>query len=701
MNANYIQQHNDTGKVFDDIMRSGYPLRMLIYNGDVDQACNFLGDQWFIEAVAARWNMTVSKVFKSWWYRTQIAGYTKQFTYQSSSIDLLTVKGAGHLVPSDRPGPALQMFMNFLRGNDYNAAVPFSDQLHPLKQEYKVQETPRVRSESVSVSPPKIGTKQDDLVTDLPGLTWKPNFNHYSGYLTASPGNYLHYWINAQYNLFYFRLTESQKSPETAPLILWLNGGPGCSSLGGLFEELGPFHVNPDGATLFENVFSWNKVGNVLFLESPRDVGFSYRASNVTDTRYNDDYTASDNVLALASFFAKFPEYKKRPFFITGESYGGVYVPTLTSLLIKKIQSTGADSMSYVNLIGVAIGNGEMSAIQQINSAVSLLYFRGEHGKSDNMNDNYIQQHNDTTDVFVDILNSGYPLRFLIYNGDVDMACQFLGDEWFIEKLAVDNGMTSNTRAPWNYTQGSFMPRIGGYVKSFQYKNRVSFDLLTVKGAGHFVPTDRPGPALQMIYNFVNKLDYNTNLTLSLDRQPLLSNYQPTVPTVPRMRVDKVDDLPGLTFMPNFNQHSGYLRASAGNYLHYWFVESQNNPRTDPLVLWLTGGPGCSSLGALLTENGPFHPNPDGSTLFENVYSWNKVRNIRAVFISKPVFFSKLKELLIQTASDIYLALKDFFMEYPQFSNNSFFVTGESYGGVYVPTLTRLLIQKIQASIHY
>ncbi|KIH42320.1 hypothetical protein ANCDUO_27697, partial [Ancylostoma duodenale] len=65
------------------------------------------------------------------------------------------------------------------------------------------------------------------------------------------------------------------------------------------------------------------------------------------------------------------------------ESYGGVYVPTLTSALIKKIQSKGSDSMSYVNLRGVAIGNGEMSEIQQINSAVSLLYFRGEHGKSD------------------------------------------------------------------------------------------------------------------------------------------------------------------------------------------------------------------------------------------------------------------------------------------------------------------------------
>ena len=151
--------------------------------------------------------------------------------------------------------------------------------------------------------------------------------------------------------------------------------------MGGLLEELGPFHINQDGQTVFENVFAWNKVGNVLFLESPRDVGYSFRSNEVgPDNLYNDDKTANDTVLALQSFFAKFPEYKNRPFFITGESYGGIYVPTLTLALIKQIQN---NNMPYVNFSGIAIGNGEMSEIQQINSAVPLLYFRGERGKED------------------------------------------------------------------------------------------------------------------------------------------------------------------------------------------------------------------------------------------------------------------------------------------------------------------------------
>ncbi|KAE9418341.1 hypothetical protein Angca_009085, partial [Angiostrongylus cantonensis] len=63
-----------------------------------------------------------------------------------------------------------------------------------------------------------------------------------------------------------FRLTESQGNPDMDPLILWLNEGPSCSSMGDLFEEIGPFYVNKDGSTLFENIFSWSNSKNELSL---------------------------------------------------------------------------------------------------------------------------------------------------------------------------------------------------------------------------------------------------------------------------------------------------------------------------------------------------------------------------------------------------------------------------------------------------
>ncbi|KAI2595124.1 cathepsin A, partial [Homo sapiens] len=78
---------------------------------------------------------------------------------------------------------------------------------------------------------------------------------------------------------------------------------------------------------------------------------------------------------------------------------------------------------------------------------------------------------------------------------------------------------------------------------------------------------------------------------------------------------DEIQRLPGLAKQPSFRQYSGYLKGSGSKHLHYWFVESQKDPENSPVVLWLNGGPGCSSLDGLLTEHGPFLVQPDGVTL--------------------------------------------------------------------------------------
>ena len=117
---------------------------------------------------------------------------------------------------------------------------------------------------------------------------------------------------------------------EEKPLVLWLNGGHGCSSLDGWEMENGPMFLNKDG-TYTINEYSWNKAANVLYIESPGDVGYSYIDSGLDDDiKVDDDIVAKNNLNAILSFFLKFPEYKNRDFYISGESYAGIYIPMLT-----------------------------------------------------------------------------------------------------------------------------------------------------------------------------------------------------------------------------------------------------------------------------------------------------------------------------------------------------------------------------------
>ncbi|KAH7724196.1 Protein F41C3.5 [Aphelenchoides avenae] len=161
----------------------------------------------------------------------------------------------------------------------------------------------------------------------------------------------------------------------------------------------------------------------------------------------------------------------------------------------------------------------------------------------------------------------------------------------------------------------------------------------------------------------------------------------------------EIVDLPGLPSKPKFRQYSGYLRASATRFLHYWFVESQNDPTKDPLIFWYNGGPYCSSMFGNLVEVGPFLLNNDSRTLSENPYAWNKFASV--VFIDAPggVGFSYVTPRDNKThndnrtSSENYSAIKDFFGIYPQFRKHAVFIAGESYAGIYIPTLSKRIIE--------
>ena len=92
----------------------------------------------------------------------------------------------------------------------------------------------------------------------------------------------------------------------------------------------------------------------------------------------------------------------------------------------------------------------------------------------------------------------------------------------------------------------------------------------------------------------------------------------------------RITQLPGLSQMPPYPMYSGYVNVdqTAGRNLFYWLVTATNDTPSTPVVLWLTGGPGCSSLYALASEHGFAFPNTnDPSQLVLNPYSWNKVQD--------------------------------------------------------------------------
>jgi cathepsin A (carboxypeptidase C) len=198
----------------------------------------------------------------------------------------------------------------------------------------------------------------EDEIHDLPGLSSKLNFRQYSGYLNASGERKLHYWF-----------VESQSNPIKDPVILWLNGGPGCSSLFGFFTENGPFRVTNDSKNLTLDQFSWNTVANVIYLEMPSGVGFSYDESNCASFPTNDSQTAKDSYLALLHFFDKFPQFIENDFYIAGQSYAGVYIPLLSLEILR--------DRSRIHLKGLAIGNGSFNKNIKLKARLQMAYNHG------------------------------------------------------------------------------------------------------------------------------------------------------------------------------------------------------------------------------------------------------------------------------------------------------------------------------------
>ncbi|KAL1892602.1 hypothetical protein Sste5346_006887 [Sporothrix stenoceras] len=413
-------------------------------------------------------------------------------------------------------------------------------------------------------------------------------------------------WLDVGTKHLFFWYFESRTAPDQDPLVLWQTGGPGGSSMLGMLEELGPCLINEYGNGTVYNPYGWNQEANLLFVDQPAGVGFSYldEGEPVPDNSFD---AAKDLHLFLQLFVSKvFPKLEHRDFHITGESYGGHYEPILGAHIV----STNAlqPQRTQINLKSVLVGNGYFSPLDTafgywetlcttnpgvaepvfnatrcdimaenlprclelarvcynypdpaICGAASevcwngvIVHYDGESYKGGRNRfditapctvdefcypqaaaiQTYLNQKNvkealgvppsiDRYNVSSDAVAMAFELSadrgistepqvlyllksgidFLVYQGNLDLACNTAGNLKWANNMPWKGQPEFNGKSlePWYYEGKEAGKFKEVYIKTGDTSARTRFSFLTVDGSGHMVPQDQPGPALQML----------------------------------------------------------------------------------------------------------------------------------------------------------------------------------------------------------
>ncbi|KAK6131067.1 hypothetical protein DH2020_035185 [Rehmannia glutinosa] len=371
------------------------------------------------------------------------------------------------------------------------------------------------------------GFPEEDLVVKLPGQP-VVKFRQYAGYVDVD--------VKKGKSLFYY-FVEAEENPHHKPLTLWLNGGPGCSSIGGgAFTELGPFFPRGDGRGLRINSKSWNKASNLLFVESPAGVGWSY--SNTSSDYFTDDASTGHYIPQLAMALLDHNEHSADlKFNIKGVALGN---PLLK--LDRDVPATFDFFWSHGLIsdeIGLTITNdcdfddyslaSPHNVTQSCNNAIS---------EANQIVGNYINVYDVILDVCypsiveqelrlrkmgtkislgVDVCMT-YEMTFYLNlpevqkalhanrtnlpymwstcsNGDQDSVVPLLGSRTLVRELAHD--LKFDITVP--YGAWFHKGQVGGWAT--EYGNLLTF--ATVRGAAHMVPFAQPSRALHLFSSFV------------------------------------------------------------------------------------------------------------------------------------------------------------------------------------------------------
>jgi|Transcript_50370 cathepsin A (carboxypeptidase C) len=447
-------------------------------------------------------------------------------------------------------------------------------------------------SEMAKQLPVEVEQSEPSLTIQNPTIC-DSSVKQYSGYIPIEGT------LNTKYFFWFF---ESRSNPSTDPVVMWLTGGPGCSSQLALLAENGPCKVNKDGTTA-KNQYSWNSKANVVWVDQPASTGFS--TGPLIPTMHNETQVGNYMYKFLQAFFqnSQLSKFSKNPFFVIGESYAGHYVPAVTHRIW---QGNKNGEGNRINLAGFGIGNGLTDPEEQykwyaqmaedggkaeggslakgvINNTIVLAGMKAaavacvaaikscnngnvnacttayavcnegevtpyqltgmnpydmripcEHGnlcydftkEGDYLNSAPVQQqlgvtkkwgscnyvvnaafqgdwmHNYHT-LIPDMLADG--IRALIYAGDVDYICNWLGNKHWT--LALDWPHT----ADFNNAEDKPYTLPGANAAAGRLRTSNNFSFMQVYQAGHMVPMDKPEVALDMLDGFLsNTLEART-----------------------------------------------------------------------------------------------------------------------------------------------------------------------------------------------
>ncbi|KAF3400226.1 Carboxypeptidase Y [Penicillium rolfsii] len=171
-------------------------------------------------------------------------------------------------------------------------------------------------------------------------------------------------------NKIFFWLFGAENKAYDDTFIIWLNGGPGCSSLVGLTGGNGPISFVDNSTQIKRNPYSWTQLGHVLYVDQPVGTGFS-TASNPYPVRDNDMVT-TDFVAWLNSFFTYFPLLQSKKIHLMGESYAGIYIPHFTAALME------SNTLHPLDIRSISLGDGSWGNAAAMSSVSIGAYMRSQ-----------------------------------------------------------------------------------------------------------------------------------------------------------------------------------------------------------------------------------------------------------------------------------------------------------------------------------